>query len=101
MTDASHPAQVPPYRPYGSPAPVHGPPEPPGRLATLLATFRSVTHERPITNPALGTCVVVGVVAGIALVGHQPGLGAALAGALVWVAAARTLWRRRSASDLV
>lgn len=100
MTDASHPAQVPSFRPYGTPSPVYGPPEPPGRLVTLLATFRSATRERPITNLVLGTCLVVGALAGFALVGHQPGLGAALAGALVWTAAGPTLWRRRSASDL-
>src|SRR3954451_8579150 len=101
MTDASHPAQVPPFRPYGAPAPAYGPPRPPGRLATLLTTFRSDTREQRLSGAVLGTCLVVGVVAAIALVGHQPGLGAALVGSLVWVAAAPTLWRRGSASDLV
>lgn len=94
MTDASLPAPVWQQRP------VYGPPERPGRLATVLAPFWAA-RSRPIAAVTLATCLVVGVLSAVALVGHQPGLGAALAGTMVWVAAVPALWRRRSVTDLV
>ncbi|WP_231384064.1 DUF4153 domain-containing protein [Cellulomonas sp. URHD0024] len=97
MADARVPAHAPPAWNLG---PVYGPREKPGRLVSALAPFWA-DRSRSMTGARLALCVVVGALCAIALVGHQPGLGAALAGALVWVAAAPTLWRRRSAADLV
>ena len=43
----------------------------------------------------------MGVLGGVLLVGHAPGLGAALIGLFVWAAAAPALIRRRNVNDLI
>lgn len=44
-------------------------------------------------------CAVVGAVGGAVLVGHPPGLGLAVVGALAWLPAVPALVRRRSVAD--
>jgi hypothetical protein len=57
-------------------------------------------RRRPVSVSTLVMCALVGVLGAVLLVGHQPGLGAALVGLAVWAAAAPTLVRRRNANDL-
>ncbi len=54
----------------------------------------------PVTTRTLVLCTLAGVVGGALLVGHRPGLGAALVGVLVWAAAAPAMVRRRDVNDL-
>src|SRR5690349_14945759 len=70
------------------------------RLAQVLGAFWA-ERRRPAPTSTLVLCGVVGVLGGVLLVGHQPGLGAALIGLLVWAAAAPALLRRRAVNDLV
>ena len=71
-----------------------------GRIARVLVPFWA-ERRRPITVPTLVLCGVAGVVGAVLLVGHQPGLGAALVGLAAWAAAAPALVRRRNVNDLV
>ena len=71
-----------------------------GRLARVLTAFWA-ERRRPVPVSTLVLCGVVGVLGGVLLVGHQPGLGAALIGLLVWAAAAPALIRRRDVNDLI
>lgn len=71
-----------------------------GRLARVLVAFWA-ERRRPVATSTLVLCAVVGVLGGVLLVGHQPGLGAALIGLVVWAAAAPALLRRRDVNDLV
>ena len=71
-----------------------------GKLAQVLMTFWE-ERRRPVAASTLGLCGVVGVLGGVLLVGHAPGLGAALIGLVVWAAAAPTLVRRRDVNDLI
>ena len=59
----------------------------PGTVARALTAFWG-DRRRPVPPRTLLLCGLVGVLGGALLVGHQPGLGAALIGLLVWVAAA-------------
>lgn len=49
--------------------------------------------------PTLAVAAASGAFVGVAVVGHRPGLGFALAGAVLWAAAAPALVRRRSVAD--
>ena len=71
-----------------------------GRLARILTEFWA-ERRRPVTARTLALCAGIGVLGGVLLVGHQPGLGAALVGLAVWAAAAPALVRRRNVNDLV
>ena len=71
-----------------------------GRLARVLTAFWA-ERRRPVAASTLVLCGVVGVLGGVLLVGHRPGLGAALIGLFVWAAAAPALIRRRNVNDLV
>ncbi|MDQ0373586.1 DUF4153 domain-containing protein [Cellulomonas humilata] len=71
-----------------------------GRLAQVLTAFWA-ERRRPVAASTLVLCGVVGVVGAVLLVGHQPGLGAALIGLVVWAAAAPALIRRRNVNDLI
>lgn len=71
-----------------------------GRLARVLVAFWA-ERRRPVATSTLVLCAVVGVLGGILLVGHAPGLGAALVGLVVWAAASPALIRRRDVNDLV
>jgi hypothetical protein len=72
----------------------------PGRLTQVLVSFWA-ERRRPIDTRTIILCGAVGVVGAVVLVGHRPGLGAALVGLLLWAAAAPALVRRRDVSDLV
>ncbi|GEK19654.1 hypothetical protein CXY01_01740 [Cellulomonas xylanilytica] len=72
----------------------------PGPLARTLTAFWA-ERRRPVPASTLILCGVVGVAGGVLLVGHAPGLGAALIGLLVWAAAAPALVRRRDVNDAV
>ncbi|WP_456843943.1 DUF4153 domain-containing protein [Cellulomonas sp. P5_C6] len=71
----------------------------PGRLARVLVPFWA-ERRRPIATRTIALCATAGVLGGALLVGHRPGLGAALVGLLVWAAAAPALVRRRDVNDL-
>jgi len=64
-----------------------------------MAGFWAARH--PGANArTLALCAVTGAVAAVLLVGHRLGLGAAVAGLLVWAPAVPGLVRRRAWSDL-
>jgi hypothetical protein len=75
-------------------------PREPGRLARVLVPFWA-ERRRPVATRTLVICAAVGVLGGGLLVGHRPGLGVALVGLALWVAAAPDLIRRRSVDDLL
>ncbi|MBO3084085.1 DUF4153 domain-containing protein [Cellulomonas fengjieae] len=104
MTDSAAPTPPsPPALPGPPPTWVAGRsavPTVPGRVLRVLEPFWA-ERRRPVTLPTLIASGVVGVLGGVLLVGHQPGLGAALVGLAVWAAAAPALVRRRNADDLV
>src|SRR5690349_3623363 len=75
-------------------------PREPGRLARVLTAFWA-ERRRPVPVSTLVLCGVVGVLGGVLLVGHRPGLGAALIGLFVWAAATPALIRRRNVNDLI
>lgn len=56
--------------------------------------------DRPLPRAALTGSAVAAVAAGALLVGHRPGLGAALVAVTVWLPAADVLARRRAWADL-
>ncbi len=116
MTDATHPAAAPgptpqPYRspvpgpvrgthpvPYGTvsqPVPVQ-----PSRLQVALDTFWQ-GQSVPAPPLVLGLGVGVAVVGAGLLVGHDLGVGAAVAGLLLWAPAVPALVRRRAVSALL
>jgi len=75
------------------------PPRPPGPVTSAVAEFWRAGHGLPAS--ALAVCAGVGVLGGVLLVGHRPGLGAALVGLGVWLAAVPALVRRRDVGDLL
>lgn len=68
--------------------------------AGALARFR-VAHDEPLRPPLLLAVLAVGVAAATVVVGHEPGLGLAVAGALVWAPAVPALVRRHAWSTLL
>ena len=105
MTDTGAPTPpTPPALPGPPPSWVAGrgvpvPREPAGSRGCWPRSGRSDDDRSPPSTLVL--CGVVGVLGGVLLVGHRPGLGAALVGLLVWAAAAPALIRRRNVNDLV
>ncbi|WP_246280452.1 DUF4153 domain-containing protein [Cellulomonas humilata] len=103
MTDTGAPTP-PPALPGPPPSWVAGRavpvPRVPGRVAQVLVPFWA-ERRRPIETRTLVLCGVVGVAGAVLLVGHRPGLGAALVGLLVWAAAVPAMVRRRSVNDLL
>ncbi|MET0787903.1 MAG: DUF4173 domain-containing protein [Cellulomonas sp.] len=104
MTDSGAPTPPPtPALPGPAPAWAAGRPaavpREPGRLARVLVPFWA-ERRRPVETRTLAVCATAGVLGGALLVGHRPGLGAALVGLLVWAAAAPALVRRRDVHDL-
>jgi hypothetical protein len=79
-----------PVHPYG---PAAHPSRPPGPFGTAVQEFWS--EARVVPTRVLLVCCVVGVVGGVSLVGHRPGLGAAIVGLGVWAGAVPALVRRR------
>lgn len=57
-------------------------------------------YRAPASVAQLVTVAVVGLVGAVLLVGHRPGLGLALVGAVVWAPAVPGLVRRRAFGDL-
>lgn len=58
-------------------------------------------RRAPVPTPVLVTSGVVGVLGGVLVVGHRPGLGVALLGVGAWAAAVPVLVRRRAVVDLL
>lgn len=75
-------------------------PRPPGPLTGVLTRFWAGARA-PMPTTALVGSAVAGVAGGVVLVGHRPGLGAAVVGLVVWLPALHVLARRRSAGDAV
>lgn len=86
------------HPPYGQRPPFV--PPPPGPVDRALAAFWAHGRE-PAGVRVLGLCGAAGVAGGVLLVGQEPGLGVALAAAVVWAGALPALWRRRDAVDLL
>lgn len=100
-TAASQPPVVTPDRVVspGLLGPLHGPPPPPGPVGRALAAFRwDGRGAAPL--PTVALVAGVGVTSAVMVVGHQPGLGVALGGLVVWAAAVPAVVRRRSRVDL-
>ncbi|MEZ0448555.1 DUF4153 domain-containing protein [Cellulomonas sp. ICMP 17802] len=74
-------------------------PREPGPVARALVEFWA-ERRRPVATRTLVLGGGAGVLGGALLVGHRPGLGAALVGLAVWAAAAPALVRRRDVNDL-
>ncbi|MDC7122373.1 DUF4173 domain-containing protein [Cellulomonas fimi] len=92
------PAAVPPHARPVPLGPLLGPPPPPGPFGRAVAAFRwDGRGAAPLPTLALATGV--GAASAVMVVGHQPGLGVALAGVLVGAAVAPVLVRRRSVTD--
>lgn len=70
-----------------------------GAVGTALARFRDA-HREPIRVRTVAAAVGVGIGTAVLVVGHQPGLGIALAALLVWLPALPALVRRRAWSVL-
>src|SRR5690606_25387756 len=81
-------------------APGLPPAPPPGPLTVAMREFWAA-RLAPVPTPVLVAAGVAGVVGGGLVVGHEPGLGMALVGALVWSAALPALVRRRAVGELV
>ena len=126
MTDSgATPSPSSPERPQFGPQPAFaGPPGPSGNIATTRpqpgtavsvgtdATRPSGPFELalkefwqgqqlPMSHRTLIACGAVGLAAAVLLVGHEPGLGAAIVALLVWAVAVPQLVRRRAIGDLV
>lgn len=82
-----------------SPPPVTSQPER-GALAEAISRFGGAHEGALPLRPALAV-LGVGVVAAVLVVGHEPGLGLAVAAALVWAPAVPALVRRRAWSTLL
>ncbi|MCB2177556.1 MAG: DUF4173 domain-containing protein [Actinomycetales bacterium] len=105
MSAASPPPPPPPapapgaWSPPRRPAPAAWGPRPPGPWQ-VAATQVWRDGSRPLPRAALAGGAVAGVVGGALLVGHRPGLGAALVALAAWIPAAGVLVRRRAWGDL-
>lgn len=90
--------------PSGQPAPVPAPdalpPRPPASFARSTSQFWAA-RRLGVPTPTLALCAVAGLAGGTLVVGHEPGLGVAVVGLLVWAAALPALLRRRAADDLL
>ncbi|MFI2752390.1 DUF4153 domain-containing protein [Cellulomonas sp. P22] len=91
--------------PTPGPVPVHrgagavGPALPRAAAAPLREFWEA--HPRVADPRTLLVCAAVGVAGAVLLVGHSPGLGAAVTGLAVWAAALPALVRRRAVGALV
>lgn len=97
---APRPPAAPPPPPGTALTVATGLPRPPGPFELALKDFWQGQH-RAVSHRTLIACAAVGIAAGVLLVGHEPGLGAALVALLVWTVAVPALVRRRAAGDLV
>ena len=75
------------------------PPRPPSPLTRALSAFWA--EREPITAPVLVGGLAVGVAGGALVVGHRPGLGAAVVALLVAALATPAMVRRHAVGDLV
>jgi len=113
MSDAAVPPVPPAVPPAASPAgpdaarprdpwavPPLGAAAPPSPLAEALRAFWAEGAGRAPVR-AVVTVGCVGLAATVLLVGHRPGLGAAVVGAAVWLPAVPALWRRRAVGGLL
>ena len=80
-------------RPFPAVPPM--PPPQPGPVERSLRRFSSAPVP-PISLPLIGAVLAVGVAVPVLVVGHEPGLGLALAVPLLWAPAVPTLVRRRA-----
>lgn len=72
----------------------------PGPFELALKDFWQ-GQQRSIPGRTLIACAAVGLAGAVLVVGHEPGLGLALMGLLVWAVAVPALVRRRAIGDLV
>lgn len=100
MDSSPLPAQPPGPYPGRIRIPASLPAPAPGPVTVALTEFWAGRRADVPPVAAVGAAVV-GVAGGWVLVGHRPGLGAALLGLAVWVPALPRLLRDRRAGDLV